>query len=304
MPTAHPAVSPPPPLSFLVEEARVCKTADVHRAIDGSPLVAMFIITSTADKATREDVRGHWNAYGVQNGLTVGYAFVLGRPSKQDLPGVLAEAKAHKDLVVLDSEDTYRRLAWKTLGLFQYADKHCGHVKAVVKVDADVVLHIPNLVAGLKAADRMGKLSQPGIIGNIFWRGGLLRNPKHKNHESPLNWPDSLGKMYPAYASGPSYIVTMAAVKEFVHKNTGFNVLSNEDVNTGILAMQRKTPMYKWNQLYFFTPAVAKRKFGTLTDAECGIPVVGVHHLGLRSSMRHALMERWGQCKVDPSKLL
>ncbi|KAL0282611.1 UNVERIFIED_CONTAM: putative beta-1,3-galactosyltransferase 13 [Sesamum angustifolium] len=135
------------------------------------------------------------------------------------------------DFLLVDIEEEYSKLPYKTLAFFKavYALYDCDFY---VKADDDIYLR-PDRLSLLLAKERPHSQTYLGCMK----KGPVFTDPKLKWYE-PLS--NLLGKEYFLHAYGPIYALSADVVASLVAlRNNSFRMFSNEDVTIGswMLAM-------------------------------------------------------------------
>jgi len=160
------------------------------------------------------------------------FRFVIGKSnSKNKMAALNREVEEYDDFVLLDLEEEYSRLPYKTLAFFKAAYALYDS-DFYVKADDDIYLR-PDRLSLLLAKER----SHPQTYIGCMKKGPVFTDPKLKWYE-----PQSflLGSEYFLHAYGPIYALSADVVASLVAlRNNSFRMFSNEDVTIGswMLAM-------------------------------------------------------------------
>ncbi|KAL0320616.1 UNVERIFIED_CONTAM: putative beta-1,3-galactosyltransferase 14 [Sesamum radiatum] len=160
------------------------------------------------------------------------FRFVIGRTKDASKMSKLRkEIAEYDDFLLLDIEEEYSKLPYKTLAFFKaaYALYDCDFY---VKADDDIYLR-PDRLSLLLAKERPHSQTYLGCMK----KGPVFTDPKLKWYE-PLS--NLLGKEYFLHAYGPIYALSADVVASLVAlRNNSFRMFSNEDVTIGswMLAM-------------------------------------------------------------------
>lgn len=160
------------------------------------------------------------------------FRFVIGRSSdRSKMASLEKEIHEYDDFLLIDVEEHYSKLPFKTLAFFKAAYRlyDCDFY---VKADDDIYLR-PDRLSLLLAKDR----SHPQTYLGCMKKGVVFTDPKLKWYEplSPL-----LGSEYFLHAYGPIYALSSDTVSNLILvRNDSFRMFSNEDVMIGswMLAM-------------------------------------------------------------------
>ncbi|RAL49096.1 hypothetical protein DM860_015087 [Cuscuta australis] len=160
------------------------------------------------------------------------FRFIIGRTSdKSKMSELRSEVSQYDDFVLLDIEEEYSKLPYKTLAFFKAAYALFDS-EFYVKADDDIYLR-PDRLSLLLAKERSHSQTYLGCMK----KGPVFTDPKLKWYE-PLS--KLLGKEYFLHAYGPIYALSVDVVSSLVAlRNDSFRMFSNEDVTIGswMLAM-------------------------------------------------------------------
>lgn len=160
------------------------------------------------------------------------FRFIIGRTNDRSKMSALKEEVAkYDDFLLLDIEEEYSKLPYKTLAFFKAAYA-LYESDFYVKADDDIYLR-PDRLSLLLAKERSHSQTYLGCMK----KGPVFTDPKLKWYE-PLS--HLLGKEYFLHAYGPIYALSADVVASLVAlRNDSFRMFSNEDVTIGswMLAM-------------------------------------------------------------------
>ncbi|KAJ4893649.1 hypothetical protein Rs2_20443 [Raphanus sativus] len=158
--------------------------------------------------------------------------FIIGKTKDEaKMAELRREIAEYDDFILLDIEEEYSKLPYKTLAFFKAAYALYDS-EFYVKADDDIYLR-PDRLSLLLAKERSHSQTYIGCLK----KGPVFTDPKLKWYE-PLA--DLLGKEYFLHAYGPIYALSADVVTSLVAlKNNSFRMFSNEDVTIGawMLAM-------------------------------------------------------------------
>ncbi|KAL9232454.1 hypothetical protein vseg_007565 [Gypsophila vaccaria] len=196
------------------------------------------IFTGFASVGRRRALRQTWlpsDPVGLQRleeSTGLAFRFIIGRTSAQWKMSVLKkEVAQYDDFILLDIEEEYSKLPYKTLAYFKAAYALFDS-EFYVKADDDIYLR-PDRLSLLLAKER----SNPQTYIGCMKKGPVFTDPKLKWYE-PLS--HLLGKEYFLHAYGPIYALSAKVVRTLAAlRNDSFRMFSNEDVTIGswMLAM-------------------------------------------------------------------
>ncbi|XP_010462209.1 PREDICTED: probable beta-1,3-galactosyltransferase 14 [Camelina sativa] len=158
--------------------------------------------------------------------------FMIGKTKNEEKMAELRrEIAEYDDFVLLDIEEEYSKLPYKTLAFFKAAYALYDS-EFYVKADDDIYLR-PDRLSLLLVKERSHSQTYLGCLK----KGPVFTDPKLKWYE-PLS--HLLGKEYFLHAYGPIYALSADVVASLVAlKNNSFRMFNNEDVTIGawMLAM-------------------------------------------------------------------
>ncbi|KAI3809602.1 hypothetical protein L1987_19197 [Smallanthus sonchifolius] len=199
------------------------------------------IQTGFASACRRRSLRNTWmpsDHLGLQRleeSTGLAFRFVIGKTrDKSKMAELRKEVEEYDDFLLLDIEEEYSKLPYKTLAFFKAAYALFDS-DFYVKADDDIYLR-PDCLSLLLAKERHHTQTYLGCMK----KGPVFTDPKLKWHE-PLGY--MLGKEYFLHAYGPLYALSADVVARFVAlRNNSFRMFSNEDVTIGawMLAMNVK----------------------------------------------------------------
>ncbi|XP_057959299.1 probable beta-1,3-galactosyltransferase 12 [Malania oleifera] len=160
------------------------------------------------------------------------FRFVIGRSKDvKKMAELEEEVEKYKDFMLIDVEEEYMKLPYKTLAYFRAAFQ-LFEADYYVKADDDIYLR-PDRLATLLAKERTHSLTYMGCMK----KGPVVTDPKMKWYEKSG---DLLGNEYFLHAYGPLYVLSAEVVASLVAaRNNSLRMFSNEDVTIGswMLAM-------------------------------------------------------------------
>lgn len=196
------------------------------------------IQTGFASTGRRRSLRMTWmpsDRQGLQRleeSTGLAFRFVIGRTKdKAKMEELRKEVAEYDDFMLLDIEEEYSKLPYKTLAFFKAAYALFDS-DFYVKADDDIYLR-PDRLSLLLAKERPHSQTYLGCMK----KGPVFTDPKLKWYE-PLS--RLLGNEYFLHAYGPIYALSADVVASLVAlRNNSFRMFSNEDVTIGawMLAM-------------------------------------------------------------------
>ncbi|CAJ1978499.1 unnamed protein product [Sphenostylis stenocarpa] len=196
------------------------------------------IQTGFGSGGRREALRKTWfpsdrqGLHRLEEATGLAFRFIIGRTSdRAKMSALQKEVAEYDDFILLDIQEEYSKLPYKTLAFFKAAYAFFD-AEFYVKADDDIYLR-PDRLSLLLAKER----SHPQTYIGCMKKGPVFTDPKLKWYE-PLS--NLLGKEYFLHAYGPIYVLSADVVSSLVAlRNDSFRMFSNEDVTIGawMLAM-------------------------------------------------------------------
>ncbi|OIT36989.1 PREDICTED: probable beta-1,3-galactosyltransferase 14 [Nicotiana attenuata] len=174
----------------------------------------------------------HQGLQRLEEATGLAFRFIIGRTSdKSKMAELKKEIAEYDDFLLLDIEEEYSKLPYKTIAFFKAAYALYDS-EFYVKADDDIYLR-PDRLSLLLVKERSHSQTYLGCMK----KGPVFTDPKLKWYE-PLGY--MLGKEYFLHAYGPIYALSADVVMSLVAlRNNSFRMFSNEDVTIGswMLAM-------------------------------------------------------------------
>ncbi|KAM0063389.1 putative galactosylxylosylprotein 3-beta-galactosyltransferase [Helianthus debilis subsp. tardiflorus] len=174
----------------------------------------------------------HQRLQRLEESTGLAFRFIIGKThDRSKMAALRKEVEEYDDFVILDINEAYSKLPYKTLAFFKAAYALFDS-DFYVKADDDIYLR-PDRLSLLLAKERRHTQTYIGCMK----KGPVFTDPKLKWHE-PLGY--MLGKEYFLHAYGPIYALSADVVASLVAlRNNSFRMFSNEDVTIGawMLAM-------------------------------------------------------------------
>ncbi|XP_046542565.1 beta-1,3-galactosyltransferase 1-like isoform X2 [Haliotis rubra] len=171
-----------------------------------------------------------------EHGSLLTVVFFVGQTINASLQAeVKRESKEYRDIVQGNFIDSYHNLTHKHMMGYHWVLTYCKHVRYVIKMDDDVVLHTNNVLRYL--------LSNPVPDGNIlcFLIVHSKRQKKGKWNMSKKEYPFH---SYPPYCGGFAYITTLPVIKMLYDTSAHIKSIWIDDAYaTGILALASNTTL-------------------------------------------------------------
>ena len=97
-------------------------------------------------RASQREAKGRW-----LEGKRFKHVFVLFHSSEVDVEEVVEEWAEHQDILLGDSEEGYRMLAYKHLAGLRWVNQRCDRVETVIKMDDDIFVDFAQILTKGKA---------------------------------------------------------------------------------------------------------------------------------------------------------
>ncbi|XP_077137369.1 beta-1,3-galactosyltransferase 5-like [Ranitomeya variabilis] len=207
-------------------------SADLLEPACPSDLGLLILVTSHArHHASRSAIRKTWaqKTKGALGPWQV--VFLVGRPEDVVVDWhIHKEHEIHRDIFMGNYVDSYRNLTLKVMHGINWAVERCRPAY-ILKTDDDCYINTPRLPAFLSERSPGSQL----YIGSVFPEDKrvVIRDPSSKWYVSHRDYePD----VYPPYASGIGYILSLDAARMILHEAKTTAPVPVEDAYVGILA--------------------------------------------------------------------
>ncbi|CAO4371733.1 unnamed protein product [Caenorhabditis nigoni] len=208
--------------------------------ISGNPEVLMIVSSNRDNFARRNVIRKSWmnsekNKIVAEKRMKILFLVGIDSNNEKENTVVLKEAQLFGDMIVVDLEDNYRNLPFKSLTIMLYGQsKTPESVKLIGKIDEDVIFYPDQLTPLIN--DGTINMSISAIYGNKRNAGVEVSN---KNKRSKWFIPKSSFKcqLLPSYLFGSFYLTTRNAAEQIVKSTKHRKFITVEDaLISGLLA--------------------------------------------------------------------
>lgn len=129
-------------ISFLMNPKNVCE----------DELGILVVVHSrVTNKERRDAIRFSVGRHAENAEMSYKIIFVLGTPDNGDMIDTLRENSEFKDLLMIDTVDTYRNMTLKAVGWIKWVTETCENKpKFILKMDDDALIKMPKLIDMLK----------------------------------------------------------------------------------------------------------------------------------------------------------
>lgn len=211
-----------------------------HKCRGDPPHLLIAVKSVAADFERRQAVRQTWGAEGRVQGALVRRVFLLGLPgpdgTEAQAPGhwlalLRAESRAYADILLWAFDDTFFNLTLKEIHFLAWATARCPDVSFVFKGDADVFVHVRNLLDFLGSRDPRRDL----LAGDVIAQARPIRRRASKYYipRAVYGLP-----IYPAYAGGGGFVLSGATLRRLAAACSQVELFPIDDVFLG-MCLQR-----------------------------------------------------------------
>ncbi|XP_058531056.1 UDP-GlcNAc:betaGal beta-1,3-N-acetylglucosaminyltransferase 9 [Ochotona princeps] len=227
---------------LLINQPHKCRA---EGAPGGRPPDLLIAVKSVAaDFERRQAVRQTWGSEGSVRGALVRRVFLLGMPRGTEGTGtqmhwhalLRAESQAFADILLWAFDDTFFNLTLKEIHFLSWASAFCPDVRFVFKGDADVFVHVGNLLEFLATRDPQQDL----LAGDVIVQARPIRARASKYYI-----PEAVYGLaaYPAYAGGGGFVLSGATLRRLAGACAQVELFPIDDVFLGMcLQRLRLTP--------------------------------------------------------------
>ncbi|XP_040838493.1 UDP-GlcNAc:betaGal beta-1,3-N-acetylglucosaminyltransferase 9-like [Ochotona curzoniae] len=226
---------------LLINQPHKCR----GEGAPGRPPDLLIAVKSVAaDFERRQAVRQTWGSEGSVRGALVRRVFLLGVPRGTEGTGtqthwhalLRAESRAFADILLWAFDDTFFNLTLKEIHFLSWASAFCPDVRFVFKGDADVFVHVGNLLEFLATRDPQQDL----LAGDVIVQARPIRARASKYYI-----PEAVYGLaaYPAYAGGGGFVLSGATLRRLAGACAQVELFPIDDVFLGMcLQRLRLTP--------------------------------------------------------------
>ncbi|UMM25836.1 hypothetical protein L5515_005490 [Caenorhabditis briggsae] len=209
------------------------------KEISGNPDILMIVSSNRDNFARRNVIRKSWmnpgkNKIVAEKRMKILFLVGVNSENEKENTVVLKEAQLFGDMIVVDLEDTYRNLPYKSLTILLYGQsKAAESVKLIGKIDEDVIFYPDQLTPLIN--DGTINMSISAIYGNKRNAGVEVVNKKTSKWFIPTS--SFKCPLFPSYLYGPFYLTTRKAAERILKSTKHRKFISAEDaLISGLLA--------------------------------------------------------------------
>ena len=214
----------------------------------------------------------------------VSVRFFIGS-SNDTVPEIEKENAVYKDIIQQTIAEGYDALTVRTLMIFEWVVRNASETNFLLKMDDDTFVQLEQIVAFLRTVTREESL----YMGHFFYEQEVYRSPLEKNYE-----PLYEGSLYPPYASGSGYVLSINLV-QFILRSwkepQSLRIFRNEDVSVGI-----------WLLALNDVRRLHRDDFWPEPPAECKEDAVLVHRVDPLQMLKYYKNLRTSGCMCSTSK--
>ncbi|CAP39443.1 Protein CBR-BRE-2.2 [Caenorhabditis briggsae] len=188
------------------------------KEISGNPDILMIVSSNRDNFARRNVIRKSWmnsdkNKIVAEKRMKILFLVGVNSENEKENTVVLKEAQLFGDMIVVDLEDTYRNLPYKSLTILLYGQsKAAESVKLIGKIDEDVIFYPDQLTPLIN--DGTINMSISTIYGNKRNAGVEVVNKKTSKWFIPTS--SFKCPLFPSYLYGPFYLTTRKAAERIL----------------------------------------------------------------------------------------
>lgn len=223
---------------LLINQPHKCRG---DGALGGGPDLLIAVKSVAPDFERRQAVRQTWGAEGRVQGAVVRRVFLLGMPRGAGSDGprmqthwhalLRGESRVYADILLWAFDDTFFNLTLKEIHFLSWASAYCPNVRFVFKGDADVFMHVGNLLEFLAPRDP----AQDLLAGDVIVQARPIRVRASKYYI-----PEAVYGLaaYPAYAGGGGFVLSGATLHRLAGACAQVELFPIDDVFLG-MCLQR-----------------------------------------------------------------
>ncbi len=217
-------VAYPREYTFIIDQSTICEQQ--------KPFVVIMVPVPPRDAEARSGIRRTWGGEKLIGDKVVLVLFIMGIHSGNDQEMLQEklqnESQQYKDLLQSNFLDSYKNLTIKTTMMMEWLNKSCQQASFVVKVDADVLLNMNNLMNMLVS---LNPVPTNYMTGLVWYESIVIRNPLNKFYLPYDVYPRDT---YPPYPLGMCYIITLDLPQKFIQESKHTKPIFIEDAYLGM----------------------------------------------------------------------
>ncbi|CAA2976017.1 hydroxyproline O-galactosyltransferase GALT2 [Olea europaea subsp. europaea] len=224
LPTSHPSFSTKRVLEFLEKwKSQPIPQSNIQLFIG--------VLSATNHFAERMAIRKTWMQSSAIKSSKVAVRFFVALNPRKEVNAILKKEAAYfGDMVILPFMDRYELVVLKTIAICEYGVQNVTAAH-IMKCDDDNFIRVDTVLKEIEGVPS----TKPLYMGNLNLHHRPLRNGKWA--VTYQEWPEEI---YPPYANGPGYIISIDIAKYIVsqHANLSLRLFKMEDVSMGMWVEQ------------------------------------------------------------------
>uniref|UniRef100_A0A3P8X594 Hexosyltransferase n=1 Tax=Cynoglossus semilaevis TaxID=244447 RepID=A0A3P8X594_CYNSE len=195
----------------VMDNTYVCRTKN--------PFLILIIPVAPSNVEDRDAIRQTWG----------GEKMVHGQERRRERQRQLRwENEQHHDMIQSNFLDSYRNLTIKTMFMLEWVVENCRNTSYIMKIDSDMLVHVPNLVKLLVDSRTPEENYMSGLV---WWHSPVLRDPGNRFYLPPevITEPE-----YPPYPLGMAYIMSLDVPGKLLSVSTHIKPIYIEDAYLGM----------------------------------------------------------------------
>ncbi|KAL1251159.1 hypothetical protein QQF64_018955 [Cirrhinus molitorella] len=217
-------VAYPREYKFIIDQPKICE--------EQKPFIVVMVPVPPGDTDARNSIRMTWGREKVVEDKVVVVLFIMGLNSEND-EGTLQErlrneSRQYNDLLQSNFLDSYRNLTIKTMVMMEWLSTNCQQASFAMKVDADVLLNMNNLINMLVS---LNPVPTNYMTGLVWYASPVIRNPFNKFFLPHDVYPKDT---FPPYPLGMCYIISLDLPQKFIQESKHIRPIYIEDAYLGM----------------------------------------------------------------------
>ncbi|XP_051765040.1 beta-1,3-galactosyltransferase 1 [Ctenopharyngodon idella] len=217
-------VAYPRKYKFIIDQPEICEQQ--------KPYLVVIVPVPPWDVDARNGIRKTWGEQKVFGDKMVLVLFLLGLHSGNDeemlQERLRNESQQYQDLLQSNFQDSYRNLTIKTMVMMEWLSRKCQQATYAMKVDADVLLNMNNLIKMLVS---LNTVQGNYMTGLVWYESPVIRDPSSKFF---LPYDVYSKNTYPPYPLGMCYIISVDLPQKFLQESKQIKPIYIEDAYLGI----------------------------------------------------------------------
>uniref|UniRef100_A0A8C2G9I5 Hexosyltransferase n=1 Tax=Cyprinus carpio TaxID=7962 RepID=A0A8C2G9I5_CYPCA len=217
-------VAYPRKYKFILDQPNICEQQ--------KPFVVVMVPVPPGNAEARSGIRRTWGGEKVVGDKVIVVLFIIGLHSGNDEETLQEqlrnESQQYKDLLQSNFLDSYKNLTIKTMMMMEWLSRNCQQASFAVKVDADVLLNMNNLINMLVS---LNPVPANYMTGLVWYASPVIRNPFNRFFLPYDVYPRDT---YPPYPLGMCYIISLDLPQKFIQESKHIKPICIEDAYLGM----------------------------------------------------------------------